>query len=89
MGTGALSPGVKRLGDDADHSPPASGDFKKIWIYTSTPPYALPLLLISPNITVRILAYLFPKQVILGSNLGPETGYHKLDLYVDIFSSSE
>jgi hypothetical protein len=27
-------------GHDADHSPPASAKVKKMWIYTSTPPYA-------------------------------------------------
>jgi hypothetical protein len=37
---GALSPGVKRPGRGADHSPPASAEVKKMWIYTSTPPYA-------------------------------------------------
>jgi hypothetical protein len=37
---GAVSPGVKRQGREADHSPPASAEVKKIWIYTSTPPYA-------------------------------------------------
>jgi hypothetical protein len=37
---GALSSGVKRLWGEADHSPPASAEVKKIWIYTSTPPYA-------------------------------------------------
>jgi hypothetical protein len=37
---GALSPGVKRPRREADHSPPASFEVKKIWIYTSTPPYA-------------------------------------------------
>jgi hypothetical protein len=37
--TGALSPGVKRPGRDADHLPPVSAEVKKIWIYTSTPPY--------------------------------------------------
>jgi hypothetical protein len=26
---------------EADHSPPASVEVKKMWIYTSTPPYAL------------------------------------------------
>jgi hypothetical protein len=36
----ALSPGVKRLGREADHSPPTSAEVKKMWIYTSTPPYA-------------------------------------------------
>jgi hypothetical protein len=35
-----ISPGVKLPGREADHSPPTSAEFKKIWIYTSTPPYA-------------------------------------------------
>jgi hypothetical protein len=39
LGTGALSPGVKRKGREADRSPPASAEVKKTWIYTSTPPY--------------------------------------------------
>jgi hypothetical protein len=37
---GALSLGVKRPGREADHLPPASAEVKKMWIYTSTPPYA-------------------------------------------------
>jgi hypothetical protein len=37
---GALSPGVKRPGREADHSPPTTVEIKKIWIYTSIPPYA-------------------------------------------------
>jgi hypothetical protein len=37
---GALSLAVKRPGREADHSPPASAEVKKLWIYTSTPPYA-------------------------------------------------
>jgi hypothetical protein len=37
---GDLSPGVKRLGGETDHSPPASAEVKKIWMYTSIPPYA-------------------------------------------------
>jgi hypothetical protein len=32
---GALSPGVKRSGREVDHSPPASAEVKKMWIYTS------------------------------------------------------
>jgi hypothetical protein len=32
-------PGVKRQGREADHSPPASAEVKKMWIYISTPPY--------------------------------------------------
>jgi hypothetical protein len=34
---GALSPGVKRPGHEADHSPPTSAEVKKTWIYTTTP----------------------------------------------------
>jgi hypothetical protein len=33
--------GVKRPGREADHSPPASAEVKKMWIYTYTPPYAI------------------------------------------------
>jgi hypothetical protein len=39
MGTGSSSPGLKRQGREADHSPPTSAEVKKMWIYTSTPPY--------------------------------------------------
>jgi hypothetical protein len=37
---GALSSGVKRQQREANHSPPASAVVKKMWIYTSTHPYA-------------------------------------------------
>jgi hypothetical protein len=37
---GELSPGVKRLGPEGDHSLLTSAEFKKMWIYTSTPPCA-------------------------------------------------
>jgi hypothetical protein len=33
---GVLSHGVKQPDREADHSPPASADVKKMWIYTST-----------------------------------------------------
>jgi hypothetical protein len=36
----ALSPGVKRQGREADHSPLASAEVKKVWIYIYTYPYA-------------------------------------------------
>jgi hypothetical protein len=36
---GPLSPGVKRPAREADHSPPTNAEVKKMWIYTSTPPY--------------------------------------------------
>jgi hypothetical protein len=39
MGTGDSFPGVKRQGREADHSPLTSAEVKKMWIYTSTPPY--------------------------------------------------
>jgi hypothetical protein len=35
-----LVPGVKRPGREAYHSPPASAEVKKMWIYTFTLPYA-------------------------------------------------
>jgi hypothetical protein len=40
MGTvGSFLRGIE-AGHEADHSPPTSAEVKKIWIYTSTPPYA-------------------------------------------------
>jgi hypothetical protein len=39
MSTGGSFPGGKRPGHEADHSPPTSAEVKKMWIYTSTPPY--------------------------------------------------
>jgi hypothetical protein len=40
MGTrGSFSQAVKRPRREADHSPPASAEVKKMWIYTSIPPY--------------------------------------------------
>jgi hypothetical protein len=35
---GALTPGVKRSGREADHSPPSSAEVKNTWRYTPTPP---------------------------------------------------
>jgi hypothetical protein len=40
MGTGSCFPGLKWPGREADHSPPTSAEVKKMWIYTSTLPYA-------------------------------------------------
>jgi hypothetical protein len=37
---GALSPGVKRPGREIDQSPPTSAEVNKMWLCTSTPPYA-------------------------------------------------
>jgi hypothetical protein len=34
-----MGTGVKRPEREADHSPPTSAEAKKMWIYTSTPPY--------------------------------------------------
>jgi len=38
---GALSPGSKRLGREADHLPPSSAAVKHAGCYTSTPPIRL------------------------------------------------
>jgi hypothetical protein len=35
-----INGGVKRQRREAHHSTPASAEVKKMWIYTSTPPYA-------------------------------------------------
>jgi hypothetical protein len=44
---GALSRGVKRLGREADHSPPSSVVVKNFWSNTSTPPVRLHGLVLS------------------------------------------
>jgi len=36
---GALSPGMKQSGHEADHSPPSSAEFKNGWLYTYIPHY--------------------------------------------------
>jgi hypothetical protein len=46
VGTGALSPGVKRPGREADHLPLSNAEVKNTWSYTSTPPYFIALCLI-------------------------------------------
>jgi hypothetical protein len=38
-GGAELSLGVKRLQCKAEHSPPTSARVKKMWVYTSNPPY--------------------------------------------------
>jgi hypothetical protein len=40
QGTRSSFLGVKLPGREADHSPPTSAEVKKMWIYTSIPPYA-------------------------------------------------
>jgi hypothetical protein len=44
---GALSLEVKRPRREAYHSPPASAEVKKMWIYTSTPPCAFMALMLN------------------------------------------
>jgi hypothetical protein len=36
---GVLSPGLKGAVHEYYHSPPTSDEVKKMWVYTSTPPY--------------------------------------------------
>jgi hypothetical protein len=40
VGTGDLTPEVKRPVREADKSPPSNVEVKNEWSYTSTPPYA-------------------------------------------------
>jgi hypothetical protein len=40
MGTGVLSSEVRRQEREADFSLPTVAEVKKMWLYTSTPPYA-------------------------------------------------
>jgi hypothetical protein len=40
MGTGGSFLGVKAAEGEADYSQPTNAEVKKIWIYTSTTPYA-------------------------------------------------
>jgi hypothetical protein len=35
----ALSREVKRPGRETEHSPPTTAEVKRMWVYTSTPPY--------------------------------------------------
>jgi hypothetical protein len=39
-GAGALSLGLRQPGREANHSPPANAEVKKMWIYITTPSYA-------------------------------------------------
>jgi len=38
MSAGGFTPGAKRQGREADHSPPPNSKVKNAWSYTSTPP---------------------------------------------------
>jgi hypothetical protein len=40
-GCRSLTPGVKRPGREADHSPTSTAEIKNAWSYTSTPPIRL------------------------------------------------
>jgi hypothetical protein len=51
---GALSPGVKRPGREADHLPPTSAEVKKTWVYTSSPPY---IFMLSTGTTLPYLCH--------------------------------
>jgi hypothetical protein len=55
-------PGVKRQGRESDHSPPASAEVKKMWIYISTPPIRLQAL---DNFTFLLLLLLSILKVII------------------------
>jgi hypothetical protein len=44
---GTLSQGVKRPRREADHSPRTNAEVKKVWIYTSTPPIRLHIVVLN------------------------------------------
>jgi hypothetical protein len=48
----ALSPAVKLTGHEANHSPPDSAEVNKMWIYTSTDPYAIMAQCVSTGTTL-------------------------------------
>jgi len=53
--TGSLSPGVKRPGCEADHSPQSSAEVKNVCNYTSTHPYVfIPWYLIKHRTRVEV-----------------------------------
>jgi hypothetical protein len=58
---GALSPGVKLLGREADHSPPSSAEVKNAWSYIFTHPYFMAWCLIKNryNFTFTLPFYVF------------------------------
>jgi hypothetical protein len=61
---GALSPGVKRPRCEADHSPPTSAEVKKMWLYTSTPPYAFMAWCLISEAQGRLCLYLYLLRVV-------------------------
>jgi hypothetical protein len=55
---GALSPGVKRPGREADHSPPSSAEVKNAWSYTSNPQHVfMAWCLVKHRTTYRIYVH--------------------------------
>jgi hypothetical protein len=63
-GCPGLFPGAKCQGFEADHSPPTSAKVKKVWIYTSTPPYvfvAKCLVMHKDNCTFTLFFFFYPK----------------------------
>jgi hypothetical protein len=76
MGTGGSFPGVKRQERESDNSPPASAEVKKIWIYTSTPPYAF---IIKHR---RTLPFFLPNEAPYNEDIrGMEVQLHALSLF--------
>jgi hypothetical protein len=70
MGTGTLSPGVKRQGSEADHSPPTSVEVKRTWVYTSTPSYVFMAQCLISEFYLQCLisAFYLPSSTLEGRN---------------------
>jgi hypothetical protein len=45
----AFTPGIKRLGREADRSPPSNAEVKKTWSCTTTPPYVMAWCIVIPT----------------------------------------
>jgi hypothetical protein len=81
----ALSPGVKRPGREADHSPPTSAEVKKIWIYTSTSTYAFMSLCLISYAQEQLYLFTVPVYVsLLRFNFRNHLEV-QLNLYVDLY----
>jgi hypothetical protein len=65
---GVFSLGVKRLGREADHSPPSSAEVKKAWNYTSTSPVRLYVVVFSYEKRRDNFTFILP-YIISGSSI--------------------
>jgi hypothetical protein len=58
-----MYPGGNAAGGDIHHSPPTSAEIKKMWIYTSTPPYAF--MALSTRTSLLLYSYLYHFMLVM------------------------